>query len=89
MNARERSRRKVIEIPHPDQSNHNGGTVQFGPGGYLYFGTGDGGSAGDPPENSQNKRKLLGKLIRINPHRSHGHALHGPALQPVRRPRGP
>ncbi len=70
--ARKRSRRKVIEIPHPGESNHNGGTIQFGPGGLLYFGTGDGGAGGDPPENAQNKHVLLGKLIRINPHK-HGH----------------
>ncbi len=70
--ARKGSRRTVIVIPHPGESNHNGGTVQFGPDGFLYFGTGDGGSGGDPPENAQNKRVLLGKLIRINPHK-HGH----------------
>jgi glucose/arabinose dehydrogenase len=70
--ARKKSRRKVIEIPHPGESNHNGGTIQFGPGGLLYFGTGDGGAGGDPPENAQNKHVLLGKLVRINPHK-HGH----------------
>jgi glucose/arabinose dehydrogenase len=70
--ARRKSRRTVIKIPHPGESNHNGGTIQFGPGGLLYFGTGDGGAGGDPPENAQNKHVLLGKLIRINPHK-HGH----------------
>jgi hypothetical protein len=57
----------VIVIPHPGESNHNGGQLQFGPDGYLYAGTGDGGGGGDPPENAQNKRKLLGKLLRIDP----------------------
>jgi glucose/arabinose dehydrogenase len=65
------SRRTVIVIPHPGQANHNGGQLQFGPDGYLYAATGDGGGAGDPPENAQNKRKLLGKLLRIDPHK-HG-----------------
>ncbi len=65
------SRRTVIVIPHPGEANHNGGQLQFGPDGYLYAGTGDGGGAGDPPENAQNKRKLLGKLLRIDPHK-HG-----------------
>jgi glucose/arabinose dehydrogenase len=61
-----RSRRSVIRIPHRVNSNHNGGQLQFLRH-LLYFGTGDGGSGGDPPNNSQNKHKLLGKLIRINP----------------------
>ncbi len=43
----------VIEIPHPVNANHNGGQLQF-LGDLLYFGTGDGGSGGDPPNNAQN-----------------------------------
>ncbi|HEU4705915.1 MAG TPA: PQQ-dependent sugar dehydrogenase [Solirubrobacterales bacterium] len=60
------TRRKVIEIPHPVNANHNGGQLQF-LGSLLYFGTGDGGSGGDPPNNAQNKDALLGKLLRIDP----------------------
>ncbi len=60
------SRRQVIEIPHPVNANHNGGQMQF-LGDLLYFGTGDGGSGGDPPDNAQNKDVLLGKLLRIDP----------------------
>jgi glucose/arabinose dehydrogenase len=66
------SRRKVIVIAHPGHPNHNGGQLEFGPDGYLYAGTGDGGGAGDPSENAQSKGVLLGKLLRINPHRSGG-----------------
>jgi glucose/arabinose dehydrogenase len=65
------SRRKVIEIPHPVNANHNGGQMQF-LGNLLYFATGDGGSGGDPPNNAQNKDVLLGKLLRIDPRRSGG-----------------
>jgi glucose/arabinose dehydrogenase len=65
------ARRLVIEIPHPTNANHNGGQMQF-LGDLLYFGTGDGGSAGDPPNNAQNKDVLLGKLIRIDPRPSGG-----------------
>jgi glucose/arabinose dehydrogenase len=60
------SRRSVITIPHPINANHNGGQMQF-LGDDLYFGTGDGGAAGDPPNNAQNKDSLLGKLLRIDP----------------------
>jgi glucose/arabinose dehydrogenase len=56
----------LMEIPHPTNTNHNGGCLQFGPDGYLYIGTGDGGSAGDPPNNAQNTQIYLGKLLRID-----------------------
>jgi glucose/arabinose dehydrogenase len=60
------ARRTLLEIPHPTNTNHNGGQLQFGPDGLLYAGTGDGGSSNDPPNNGQNTRALLGKLLRIN-----------------------
>lgn len=63
------SRRKVIVIPHPVNSNHNGGQLQF-LGEDLYLGSGDGGSGGDPPNNAQDKDVLLGKLLRIDPRQS-------------------
>jgi glucose/arabinose dehydrogenase len=75
------SRREVIRIPHPANSNHNGGQLQFLDN-LLYFGTGDGGSGGDPPNNAQNKDVLLGKLLRIDPRAGGGKPYTVPASNP-------
>ncbi len=53
----------VIKQPY---ANHNGGHLAFGPDGYLYIGTGDGGSNGDPRGFAQNPKSLLGKMLRID-----------------------
>jgi hypothetical protein len=58
--------RVLLTIPHRSYPNHNGGTIAFGPDGYLYIGTGDGGGAGDPKGNAQNLSVLLGKMLRID-----------------------
>lgn len=55
----------LLEIMQPFQ-NHNGGHVAFGPEGYLYYGMGDGGAAGDPQQNAQNTGTLLGTMMRID-----------------------
>ena len=47
-------------------SNHNGGTIKFGPDSYLYIGMGDGGSGGDPGNRAQNISENLGKMLRID-----------------------
>jgi Ca2+-binding RTX toxin-like protein len=56
----------ILTIPHPGESNHNGGWMGFGPDGYLYISVGDGGGSGDPRNNAQNLNSLLGKMLRID-----------------------
>lgn len=52
-----------VKQPFP---NHNGGSLDFGPDGYLYAGLGDGGLAGDPFGNAQKMNTLLGKILRLD-----------------------
>jgi glucose/arabinose dehydrogenase len=53
----------TIDQPY---GNHNGGDLLFGPDGFLYIGTGDGGSGGDPENRAQDGSSLLGKMLRID-----------------------
>ena len=57
----------LLVIEHSARTNHNGGQLLFGPDGYLYVFTGDGGGSGDPGENAQDVNELLGKTLRIDP----------------------
>jgi glucose/arabinose dehydrogenase len=59
------SRSIVMTVPHPNNSNHNGGKIAFDPDGFLVISTGDGGGGGDPDRNSLNRSNLLGKLLRV------------------------
>lgn len=65
--------------------NHNGGKVAFGNDGFLYIAAGDGGSGGDPGNRAQNKKELLGKILRIDVNRSSGNAAYAiPADNPFK-----
>jgi len=65
------SEQVLLTISDP-YDNHNGGQIRFGADGYLYIGTGDGGSGGDPQNRAQNRDSLLGKLLRIDVHGTEG-----------------
>ena len=59
------SERVLLTIDQP-AANHNAGDLAFGPDGYLYIPTGDGGGANDQYERAQDPMSLLGKLLRID-----------------------
>ncbi len=64
-NVADTAEKPILVIPHP-VGNHNGGMIAFGPDGFLYIGTGDGGGGNDPDNNAQNLQVLLGKILRID-----------------------
>jgi len=56
---------KLLSFSQPFK-NHNGGDIKFGPDGYLYIASGDGGSSGDPGNRAQNPEVLYGKILRVD-----------------------
>ena len=80
--AKRKTRRIVLTIPHPGFPNHNGGQIQFGPGGFLFIGPGDGGGAGDTDNSAQTTDNLAGKLLRIDPRRQGSRPYTSPAGNP-------
>ncbi|MCZ7645375.1 MAG: PQQ-dependent sugar dehydrogenase [Planctomycetota bacterium] len=62
------SKTVLLTFAQPE-SNHNGGWIGFGPDGFLYTSTGDGGGANDAHGsfgNAQNRANLLGKILRLD-----------------------
>ncbi len=59
------SEKILLALDHP-AFNHNAGSLAFGPDGYLYIATGDGGGEGDPHLSGQNINTSLGKILRID-----------------------
>ena len=55
----------LLDYNQPE-TNHNGGNLAFGPDGYLYIASGDGGGSGDPNDRGQDLGYLLGKILRID-----------------------
>ncbi len=59
------SEERLLSVKHPFW-NHKGGTIVFGPDGYLYIAIGDGGLRDDPFKNGQNLKTMLAKILRID-----------------------
>lgn len=64
-NVADLAEKRIIVFRQP-QANHNAGMLAFGPDGYLYIGTGDGGGAGDPQQNGQDRTAILGSMLRLD-----------------------
>ena len=73
------TRKPVLMIRHRQAANHNGGQLLFGPDGFLYLSTGDGGTQGDPEGDARDLGSLLGKILRIDV----GRAAAPPVPQPT------
>lgn len=56
----------LLDIRRRETNVHYGGHIAFGPDGFLYVSTGDGGRVGDPAGNAQNRNGLLGKVLRLD-----------------------
>src|SRR5436853_325968 len=63
---------RILTVPHPGQTNHNGGQLMFGSGGNLYISTGDGGAENDSLGNAEKLTSALAKLLRIDVNHSCG-----------------
>ncbi len=57
---------EIVAFNQTTATNHKGGSIAFGPDGYLYFGFGDGGGGGDTFTNGQKKDGYFAKIHRID-----------------------
>jgi glucose/arabinose dehydrogenase len=79
-----KSETELLRFDQP-WDNHNGGKIAFGNDGFFYIATGDGGSWGDPGNRAQNRKELLGKILRIDVNKSSGSSKYGiPADNPYK-----
>ena len=80
------SERPVWVSAEDPYENHNGGTIAFGPDGFLYITLGDGGAADDPMSTGQNPRDWFGSILRLDvDHPDRGRPYSIPADNPARR----
>jgi glucose/arabinose dehydrogenase len=80
------SERRIWVSADDPYENHNGGTIAFGPDGFLYMTLGDGGLADDPLSTGQNPRDWFGSILRIDVDHPEGNKPYGiPVDNPARR----
>jgi hypothetical protein len=76
--------RNIITINHRAHDNHWGGSLAFGPDGYLYMGTGDGGGSGDTTDSARKVTIPRGKILRLDVlHACNGHYYCVPKTNPL------
>jgi glucose/arabinose dehydrogenase len=75
--------RIVYRATHDEESNHNGGQIEWGPDGYLWFATGDGGGGNDVHNHARDLSSPLGKLLRIDPRPGNAGSYGIPASNPL------
>lgn len=85
--ALRRSRRHLLSVKQLSPTHH-GGSLVFGPDGFLYVGSGDGGLRGDPHLNGQDRTTLRAKLLRIDPRPRRGRPYTTPRKNPFKGRRG-
>src|SRR4051794_817027 len=79
---------RLFAVPHPSETNHNGGQLMFGRGGLMYVTTGDGGGGNDPVRNAERLASLSGEILRLGVDPPGGGRDHRPpARHPLPRPR--
>ncbi len=84
--ARPESEQRIWVSTEDPFENHNGGTIAFGPDGFLYITLGDSGAADDPLSTGQNPKDWFGSILRIDiDHPSNGKPYGIPADNPARR----
>lgn len=56
----------LLTVAQPNEDNHKGGMIVFGPDGYLWMSLGDGGGQEDPRGYGQTRGDFFGSILRLD-----------------------